>query len=93
MVNQASFVLVQPDRQTTDSVFFKNSGQNPDSGQNRYQQNPDRQTPGTIFRKIWTKTRQEQDMDGAVRRRLLQIGRFNFDIHVPNPCSLKTLVI
>ena len=36
----------QTDRQTTDS-FFPRSGQNPDS----------RQTPATIFQKIWTKTR------------------------------------
>ena len=62
------------------------SGQNPDSGQNRDRQNPDRQTPDRksgqnpdsgrtpdrIFRKIRTKTRHGQDTDSAVRRRLSQ---------------------
>ena len=65
--------------------FLQNSGQNPDSGQNRDRQNPDRQTPDRksgqnpdsrqtpdrIFRKIRTKTRHGQDTDSAVRRRLV----------------------
>ena len=66
--------------------FLQKSGQNPDIGQNRDKQNPDRQTsdrksgknpdsrqkPDGIFRKILTKTRHEQDTDSAVRRRLVQ---------------------
>ena len=42
----------------TDTIqpFSSKSGQNPDSGQIRDRQNPDRQTPDRIFRKIWTKT-------------------------------------
>ena len=39
------------------AFFFENSGQNPD----------------TIFRKIRTKTRQRQDTDNAVRRRLIYV--------------------
>ena len=70
---------------TRDRVFTK-IGQNPEIGQNRDKQNPDRQTsdrksgknpdsrqkPDGIFRKILTKTRHEQDTDSAVRRRLVQ---------------------
>ena len=41
--------------------------------------NPDsRQTSDTIFRKIRTKTRQGQDTDSAVRRRLIRIWKMSF---------------
>ena len=48
---QLCLVLVRPDRQTTDSFFFENSGQNPDSGQIRDRQNPDRTTSDSLFYK------------------------------------------
>ena len=78
---QTALVLVRPNRQTTDSFFLK-SGQNPDSGQNRDRRNPDRQAPDTIFRKIRTKTRQGEDTDNAVRRRLFSTSSFLIEWHV-----------
>ena len=68
-----------PDRYLTDYIWTK-SGQT-DTGQHFFQksgQNQDpRQTPDTIFRKFWTKTRQGQDTDSAVRRRLIDMSDTN----------------
>ena len=73
-------VLVQSDRQTTDSPKLRTeSGQRTELRQTKAGQIPNRkyeQNPDRIFQ-IRTKTKQGQDTDSAVRRRLAPTGKLS----------------